>query len=103
METLLRYHQDLEHGARKKVCPICGKASTKLYEHMQAAHSAESKFHCDMCEYKGKTKELLKRHKMIHIDPEDRPFRCEVCGKGFLFSDKLKKHLFSHVNIKPYI
>ena len=102
MAVLLKYHQDLEHGGRQKVCTICGKTATKLYEHMQTAHSVVNNFQCDRCDYKCKTKNRLTIHMKNHIDPEDRKYKCEICGKGFLSTQKLKEHILTHAKIKPY-
>ena len=54
MAVLLKYHQNLEHGGNKSVCTICGKAVTKMDDHIQRAHSSETNYHCDMCHYKGR-------------------------------------------------
>ena len=103
MNAVLKYHRTIEHEGRKKICTICGKSVAKMKDHIQRAHTVESNYPCDICDYRGKTKDMLRQHKKNHIDPADRPFRCEVCGKGFLFGNKLRIHLRTHVNIKSFV
>ena len=49
-----------------------------------------------------KLKHQLTRHLQIHDDPDDRKHKCEICGKGFIATQKLREHILTHTNIKPY-
>ena len=37
-----------------------------------------------------------------HEDPENRKYKCDICGKGFLSNQKLREHILTHANIKAY-
>ena len=52
--------------------------------------------------YRCKLKHQLTRHLQIHDDPDDRKHKCEICGKGFIATQKLREHILTHTNIKPY-
>ena len=45
---------------------------------------------CGTCGNTFKTKGTLKRHKIIHM--EEKPFSCEICGKGFTQNSNMKNH-----------
>jgi uncharacterized Zn-finger protein len=53
-------------------------------------------------DYRCKLKHQLTRHLQIHDDPDDRKHKCEICGKGFIATQKLREHILTHTNIKPY-
>ena len=103
MKVVLKFHREQEHGAKAKVCPLCGTTiHGRLDMHMKSMHNTEKKFQCDKCNYRCKLKHQLTRHLQIHEDPDDRKHKCEVCGKGFIATQKLREHILTHTNIKPY-
>ncbi|KAL1419441.1 hypothetical protein MTO96_025427 [Rhipicephalus appendiculatus] len=36
------------------------------------------------------------------VDVDDRPHKCELCGKSFLYPGQLRRHMRSHTKEKPY-
>ncbi|XP_038663337.1 zinc finger protein 408 [Scyliorhinus canicula] len=43
------------------------------------------------------------RRDSSQIDPSERRYRCDDCGKGFIQLCHLKKHRFTHTGHKPYL
>jgi len=66
------FHIKLHHKSTKIPCHLCGKELIKIGAHMRNSHL---------------TKEL---------------FKCEQCGKGFMWKGKLELHLNTHLNLKPF-
>merc|ERR1712226_692109 len=49
------------------------------------------------------TKVYLARHiKINHISDEEKPYRCEQCGKGFIDRVILEMHMNVHLGLKPF-
>ena len=53
-------------------------------------------------DYQCKLKQQLSKHMKNHEDPENRKYKCDICGKGFLSNQKLREHILTHANIKAY-
>jgi len=103
MKIVLKHHREQEHQAKWKVCSICGTSVTRMKVHMRLMHSLEKKFQCDKCDFQCKLKNQLTRHSAsVHEDPEDRKYKCHICTKGFLSTQKLNEHILTHAKIKPY-
>lgn len=58
------------------------------------------RFICHSCPYSTNNKGHLKRHFLVHSG--ERPYKCEICNKGFTQSQDLRNHMFIHTGQKPY-
>ncbi|XP_076047753.1 uncharacterized protein LOC143029159 isoform X2 [Oratosquilla oratoria] len=93
-EENIEYHRKCHIGALL-VCPEC---HTKfghwhsLAMHLWKAHIIDMELHkCDECDYKTYSlSKLHNTHKMIH--GSERPFLCDMCGKGFKTAKQMRKH-----------
>ena len=65
------FHIKLAHKGTKMPCPLCGKELAQIVSHMRNSHF---------------NKEV---------------FKCEHCGKGFMWKGKLELHLNTHLKLKP--
>ncbi|XP_067118156.1 zinc finger protein 43-like, partial [Centruroides vittatus] len=60
----------------------------------------ERPFKCDICNKGFKWKEQVKHHKTTHI--EERPFKCDICNKSFKLKGQLKSHQKTHSEEQPF-
>ncbi len=51
----------------------------------------KNKYVCDVCGRECPSKHKLKRHLSTHS--EERPFSCQICGKSFKWTEYLQKHM----------
>ena len=56
---------------------------------------------CRTCGKKFRHRYYLRYHERLH-DTNERPFVCDVCGKGFLMNSNLTTHRRSHSGDRPY-
>lgn len=53
-------------------------------------------FTCEFCMFSSSSEYLVRRHARIHKGV--KPFKCEVCDKGFIQCSYLKRHMKTHAN-----
>ena len=51
----------------------------------------KNKYVCEVCRRECPSKHKLKRHLSTHS--EERPFSCQICGKSFKWTEYLQKHM----------
>ena len=101
----MQKHINSEHGTHQIKCthPGCTfiiRHPTAVKDHMITVHSSHT---CEICGWVGKQKKHLVRHKIsVHTDSDKKPFKCEVCNKGFHCSNSLRDHINTHTGAKPY-
>jgi ribosomal protein L37AE/L43A len=86
-------------------CDICNVeilGRHKYARHMDTTHSGT--WPCEKCGTMFKSRAYLQKHTLImHQKDEDKPHRCEDCGKGFVGSNALKTHKMNvHIKARPY-
>lgn len=88
---------------RPSPCVVCMKGTqttTTPLLRHNHVHSMDRPFSCDVCG-KGFTQAAhLTRHTRVHTG--EKPFSCGVCGKSFSQSGDLTRHTRVHTGEKPY-
>ncbi|MEQ2186170.1 hypothetical protein GOODEAATRI_025938 [Goodea atripinnis] len=104
--TLIK-HQRTKHLQQlfRRQCPFCGKmvATSTLARH-KVMHMGQSPFKCIVpeCGRSYRTGSELKRHVLVHHTNE-RPHKCDVCGKGFVRLCDLNAHAKIHSKERPFV
>ena len=101
-------HKYVAHGLDpRKLCEVCGKLcmhAAALKYHNKIYHNPPDVLNplSSLCEICGKVihKYSLKKHMVIHTDA--RPFKCDVCQKGFKCKKGLQVHMRIHTVERPY-
>lgn len=82
------------------ICPKIYKTKQKLIHH-RTSHF-EPTVPCIMCDKLFRDKRSLDMHVNVTHN-EERPKKCETCGKGFKKNYTLKVHQRIHTLEKPYV
>ena len=107
-------------------CDLCAKMSQDIEYHMYYQHHTDP-VQCNECKKTFKNRETLWGHQEIHklqpcsicgkmikkpkmtyhirsnhMSNEEKPYRCDVCGKGFVSRNTLDEHNNIHTGAKPF-
>ena len=119
------------HAPKKSVCKICGKEVYGKAKHFKEFHCDKNGIikcpHCDMTflKYNKAYSHVMRNHEkapcsicggMIgkqlmtyhmqskhNINPPEKKFKCEYCGKAFIAQNMLSDHINTHTGARPYL
>ncbi|XP_050396149.1 zinc finger protein 624 [Patella vulgata] len=98
-------HLKLHSLEKKHKCHICSSSYSKKYhlsQHILKAHSSKLKTYKCHCNAEFSSTFDLKEHVQTHTCTDEKPFRCEECGKIYSRKYKLVVHMKSHRTEKLY-
>ncbi|XP_017121706.1 zinc finger protein 93 [Drosophila elegans] len=101
INSALKNHLLRHAGIKNYVCPYCGVGKTTRQEWSKhiLTHTQEKKFKCQICDHATHTKRALDSHvKIVH--EKIRNFACQYCGKTFGKSHACKIHEMTHTGEK---
>lgn len=87
----IRNHIDVNAHAAHGLANVSVNAEN--YSNMISKKQPRKKKQCPLC---GLFFSNLSTHKSTHLSPETRPFKCEVCSRGFARSNDLIRHKKLH-------
>lgn len=91
-------HKSRNNGQCVFQCQYCDKVflhkKSRYDIHIRSAHSKERPFKCDVCQKGYVTSDKLKIHKRVHTG--EKPCVCEECGKMFYSKGELSTHRNYH-------
>ena len=123
----LQLAKELKKESRAGVCPECGLFVNNLNIHCTHVHYGEKQV-CSLCSHEFGSLKLLKNHnravhekvpctlcgkligiqvmnrhiKSAHTSDEQKKYKCDACGKGFVDNHSLSDHINVHTGEKPY-
>ena len=99
----LATHHKVHHQTDLQKCPECGKICKTKYhldDHIKGTHS---RVPCEICGLMIPIRRKERHIQQAHVNPEDRKYKCDHCGKGFTDRQKLNDHINTHTGERPYI
>ncbi|XP_006877505.1 PREDICTED: zinc finger protein 75D-like [Chrysochloris asiatica] len=87
-------------GKKKKKHSACKQELPRCTDLHRKGHSEEKPFKCQECGKSFRVSSDLIKHQRIHT--EEKPYKCQQCDRRFRWSSDLNKHLMTHQGIKPH-
>ena len=96
----LRHVQKHSMTEKTVECPECDEKFFFEIEQKKHMKMHLKSYMCDMCDYRGSSKQHLRSHMRTHSD--ERPYVCNICGKGFKNRENHRVHMLTHSEVRRY-
>jgi len=97
----VKKHMEDFHGEHQIPCQKCGKIfkhPNSLSRHMLSHRT----YTCDICGKSGALRKYKMHMLMNHTPDHQKPYICNLCGKGFGRKGSYEDHMNIHTGEKPY-
>ena len=91
-----------KHYVENQTCSQCGKVVKNLKALEYHIKDVHEKVPCAQCGKMYGSLALPRHIRSTHTPNEQKNYKCEVCGKGFITNQRLKDHNNIHTGEKPY-
>ena len=98
-----RAHIKKYHSGNNIKCPKCDKTSTTYISAVKHHINMHEKSPCLICGKFFSAKTIRRHMQQAHTANDDKKFKCEHCGKGFIVNDRLQDHINTHTGEKPHV
>ncbi len=98
--SALEKHLLVHSGDKPHACPVCEKRFSQVSHvnyHVRTVHEKAEKPRNHVCGECGKAfaaRFALSKHEKTHTN--ERPFKCDICDKGFIQKTHLQAHTLKH-------
>lgn len=90
-----------KHNYKRGLCPFCGESFPQASLIIHIRrHTGEKPYKCDLCDKGYPRSQDLMIHKRSHTG--EKPHLCNTCGKAFSRPNKLARHIRVHTGERPY-
>ena len=117
MHDLIGCNEESCDRNNKKECQILDDCKTIKTEHLfrcdqgdafddmrlqkeDGIHAGDKPYKSDICGKGFRQREDMQRHIRTHTG--DKPYTCDICDKGFGQNQNLQRHIRTHTGDKPY-
>ncbi|KAH9519431.1 hypothetical protein Btru_002614 [Bulinus truncatus] len=104
LKVNLLSHMEHHNKDSDYVCPTCGKKGRHSHIKSHRLSKPRNKSHvCLECNACYATVSGFKLHLLQKHNIGKWPFQCSYCGKGFVSSREMQRHIPSHTKEKPFV
>ena len=104
-KTDLKKHR-LSHIPESYACTICDKGFTHERDLLRHTftHSKLKPFKCEEpgCGKGFTCNSSLNKHIQLKHQGDGKSYRCQTCGKTFQVESDIKRHVYTHTDVRPY-
>ena len=98
-----RTHIKKYHSGNNIKCPKCDETFNTYVKALNHHINMHERSPCLICGKFFSAKTIGRHIRMAHTANEEKKYKCEHCGKGFVANDKLQDHINTHTGEKPHV
>ena len=84
-------------------CPKCNKSFNTFVRAMSHIRNIHEKKPCTICGKIIQNNSMTTHIQQAHTANDEKKFKCETCGKGFVANNALQDHINTHTGEKPHV
>jgi KRAB domain-containing zinc finger protein len=91
------------HSGNNIKCPKCDKTYNTYVLAVNHHINMHERSPCLICGKFFSSKTIGRHMQQAHTANDDKKYKCDHCGKGFVANDKLQDHINTHTGEKPHV